>query len=87
MPSQISWGNTRLQINWQMVPLINNEAVKKMVCVYPLLVYTLSEGLWAPWKPGEMFWRSSRRNVITMLAQNIDKIYIVFNMMLSDIIS
>lgn len=28
VPSQVSWGNTRLQINWQMIPLINNEAVK-----------------------------------------------------------
>lgn len=58
-----------------------------MVCVYLLLLYILNEGLPASWKPGEMFWCSSLRNVITVLAQNIDKIYIVFNMMLSDIIS
>lgn len=58
-----------------------------MVHVYPLLMYILNEGLPASWKPAEMFWCSSLRNVITTLAQNIDEIYIVFNMLLSHIIS
>lgn len=54
---------------------------------YPLLVYILNEGLPESWKFRETFWFSSVRNVITILPQNIDKTYIVFNMMLSDIIS
>lgn len=58
-----------------------------MVYVYALLVYILHEGLPESWRSRETFWFSSVRNIITVLAQNIDKIYIVFNTMLSNIIS
>lgn len=58
-----------------------------MVYVYPLLIYILDEGLPESWKSRETFWFSSVRNVIMVLTQNVDKIYIVFIMMLSNIIS